>query len=198
MKDKKLVFLLFFVLITFWASTSNASFYVARTLTNVPGVGWVEGSYSGGSSAYLAPDFSQFTAIAKSTGWLEVSQARYVINNLPGTFEVHLSFDYNIISDTYGATLGYVQKLSPYPWPLENSFLSYGEKGSFDQRFVLGAKDGLDINVQSYGNSFAEFSNIKIDMHEITTPSPVPIPGAVWLLGSGLVGLIGVKRKILG
>ena len=25
--------------------------------------------------------------------------------------------------------------------------------------------------------------------------APVPIPGAVWLLGSGLVGLIGLKRR---
>jgi hypothetical protein len=28
-----------------------------------------------------------------------------------------------------------------------------------------------------------------------TTNSPVPIPGAVWLLSSGLVGLIGIRRK---
>jgi hypothetical protein len=27
---------------------------------------------------------------------------------------------------------------------------------------------------------------------------PVPIPGAVWLLGSGLLGLLGLKRRILG
>jgi len=26
--------------------------------------------------------------------------------------------------------------------------------------------------------------------------SPVPIPGAVWLLGSGVVGLIGLKRRM--
>jgi len=26
--------------------------------------------------------------------------------------------------------------------------------------------------------------------------SPVPIPGAVWLLGSGIVGLIGLKRRM--
>jgi len=29
----------------------------------------------------------------------------------------------------------------------------------------------------------------------ITAESPVPIPGAVWLLGSGLIGLVGIKRK---
>ena len=29
-------------------------------------------------------------------------------------------------------------------------------------------------------------------------PQPVPIPGAIWLLGTGLIGLIGLKRKYLG
>jgi len=28
------------------------------------------------------------------------------------------------------------------------------------------------------------------------TPSAVPIPGALWLLGSGLVGMVGVRRKL--
>lgn len=27
--------------------------------------------------------------------------------------------------------------------------------------------------------------------------SPVPIPGAVWLLGSGLIGLVGIRRKFM-
>jgi len=26
-------------------------------------------------------------------------------------------------------------------------------------------------------------------------PTPVPIPGAVWLLGSGLIGMVGIRRK---
>jgi hypothetical protein len=30
------------------------------------------------------------------------------------------------------------------------------------------------------------------------SPAPVPVPGAVWLFGSGLAGLFGLKRKHLG
>lgn len=29
-----------------------------------------------------------------------------------------------------------------------------------------------------------------------TLPAPTPIPGAIWLLGSGLVGLVGLRKKI--
>lgn len=36
-------------------------------------------------------------------------------------------------------------------------------------------------------------------VYELQSPATVaPIPGAVWLLGSGLAGLIGLKRKYLG
>ena len=30
----------------------------------------------------------------------------------------------------------------------------------------------------------------------VAAPSPVPIPGAVWLLGSGFLGLVGIRRKM--
>jgi len=31
---------------------------------------------------------------------------------------------------------------------------------------------------------------------QLSSPSAVPIPAAVWLLGSGLIGLVGVRRKL--
>ncbi|MEW6267231.1 MAG: VPLPA-CTERM sorting domain-containing protein [Thermodesulfobacteriota bacterium] len=35
-----------------------------------------------------------------------------------------------------------------------------------------------------------------MDDFTYNTGAPVPIPGAVWLLGSGLVGLVGLRRKL--
>ena len=33
-------------------------------------------------------------------------------------------------------------------------------------------------------------------MDEVRVITAVPIPGAVWLLGSGLIGLLGIRRRI--
>ena len=49
----------------------------------------------------------------------------------------------------------------------------------------LSAIKGLGGNPLSQG----QFDNVRLDF------SPVPIPAAVWLFGSGLLGLIGVARR---
>jgi fibro-slime domain-containing protein len=64
---------------------------------------------------------------------------------------------------------------------------------------TLGLTNG---NVYDFDFFFAErhttASNLKVQTSIELNTNPVPIPGAVWLLGSGLVGLIGLKRKFLG
>ncbi len=49
----------------------------------------------------------------------------------------------------------------------------------------------LIIEFDDNAPSGADWYKVKVEL----TPSAVPIPGAVWLLGSGLVGFIGVRRK---
>jgi hypothetical protein len=51
----------------------------------------------------------------------------------------------------------------------------------------LGLNDG--------NGDFAKFDNLSLTGEEMR---PVPVPAAVWLLGSGLVGLAGLKRKYFG
>lgn len=49
------------------------------------------------------------------------------------------------------------------------------------------------------GNMFYSTSTFTDPTVKVTyNYAPVPIPGAVWLLGSGLLGLIGLKRKYFG
>ncbi len=58
---------------------------------------------------------------------------------------------------------------------------------------VTGLGSGLGYQVDPTASG--EMLLITASQH---AGSPVPIPGTVWLLGSGLVGLIGLKRKYLG
>jgi len=52
----------------------------------------------------------------------------------------------------------------------------------------LSAFEGYDSGrFGLYSNSGQTFDNVSL--------TPVPIPGAVWLLGSGLLSLIGLRRK---
>ena len=47
----------------------------------------------------------------------------------------------------------------------------------------------FDIQSNHGGGTFTGLSEVQFN------GSPVPIPGAVWLLGSGLMGLIAVRRR---
>ncbi len=47
----------------------------------------------------------------------------------------------------------------------------------------------------AYDNTYASFTVTDFSGYAVTGTSSVPIPGAVWLLGSGLLSLIGIRRK---
>jgi len=47
----------------------------------------------------------------------------------------------------------------------------------------------------AYDNTYASFTVTDFSGYAVTGTSSVPIPAAVWLLGSGLLGLIGIRKK---
>ena len=59
-----------------------------------------------------------------------------------------------------------------------------------------------DTGSSLYHTVVANFSpgisiNTAAGKSDSVSPSPVPLPGAVWLLGAGVVGLVGVRRKMI-
>lgn len=60
---------------------------------------------------------------------------------------------------------------------------------------TLALSDGHFVNGGWQG---PEGAGGTLDLTVTYTHTPVPIPGAVWLLGSGLVGIAGLRRKFQG
>jgi len=54
---------------------------------------------------------------------------------------------------------------------------------------------GEDYILSAPSSSWRSSSEQHPDMGSFLVSGVVPIPGAVWLLGSGLIGIVGVRRK---
>jgi len=59
----------------------------------------------------------------------------------------------------------------------------------------LTPPDKDDFNYNNMWLVFTEYGNSRHITAELTSLSAVPIPSAVWLLGSGLIGIVGIRRK---
>ena len=62
---------------------------------------------------------------------------------------------------------------------------------------VCGAFTGTIVSVGNVGAQWAAFDGTPYtEVYNIAvTPSAIPVPAAVWLFGSGLLGLVGVARR---
>jgi len=91
--------------------------------------------------------------------------------------------------DYYLVSKGNTTKM--YEWN-DGSFL---ESTYFGQA-LSNDKKTLTWNVKSdLGTSILWYATTRVENEVIDTMSATPIPAAAWLLGSGIIGLIGIKRR---
>lgn len=71
---------------------------------------------------------------------------------------------------------------------LFNALLDTSTAGLFSAQYILNLSDA-DIGASSTRNSYQLTLNLTGNV------APVPVPGAVWLFGSAMLGFLGIKRR---
>jgi hypothetical protein len=174
----------------------NGPGFSAWTIEDGPDTGytWVEQdafwNYSGGSGYCAAAD-SDFDYAAyddKLSYAIDISG----YTDLAMTVNVgYLNSDWGEGYEAVGYILGYVDG-NPVSTTIDFFSGDYpdGDPQPYDLSFADGAST-LDLTFQFVTDGGGYFM---VDDIEITG-SPVPVPAAVWLLGSGLLGLVGMRKR---
>lgn len=81
-----------------------------------------------------------------------------------------------------------------------STFLSVADGSPFPEdgqmRYLRITDDDTILDGQDYAKAWCLGAHLNAAMGvNVMEASPVPIPGAVWLLASGLMGLLGIRRK---
>jgi len=149
--------------------------------------GWTSGNLGielRNNAVGTASDGSNFVEL-DTTGNSFMSQ---IINHTSSVGSYFLTFDYQNRSSTafdtnglswqFGNVTGVAPSFKDYAWHTFNAKV-VGLSGSTELKFsAAGTSDSL-------GSSIDNVSVTKV----------VPIPGAVWMFGSGLVGLVAAQRR---
>ncbi len=105
------------------------------------------------------------------------------------TFEVLTDYTYTLTGDLFANALGRVDLFFDGNTASESdgifSFSGYLAAGSYNLTIdALAAIDGSQLATSGFNYDL-----------QLTEVSAIPLPAAVWLFGSGLIGLIGLARR---
>ena len=121
---------------------------------------------------------NQFHGVYETYGYVDVSSDSITIHGLSIAFTDNGYFNGYRFYDTYGLIDDFTSAIVT-------------SKGKFDQSRLSFDEDNIWLNMAGL-NASGKNGSITLDF---TSASIVPVPAAVWLFGSGLIGLMGVARR---
>ena len=136
-----------------------------------------DGSYLGSTTVSYSGDIFGYTALASQIN-LAAGNDYYILGACEGERYVvgdggHVDYNTNTIPYTTGTGITLISGVHFQNNPIPGPYI-----------------DGNDIDPNTNINLSHEFHTGPNFMY-----TAVPVPGAIWLLGSGLIGLVGLKRR---
>jgi hypothetical protein len=137
-----------------------------------------------------ASDFA-FTN-ATTAEWASLALANIVFRDIPsvGSFDSDPS-----LTRGCGTIRCYI--ITPYLRASTTEFSSstFKNAGYFETDGTPDLDFGVNFSTVSISNADNGAQTVFAIWTPVTATSPVPIPAAIWLFGSGLLGLVGIARK---
>lgn len=181
----------------FWGSVVfnfNQADYLAGTLPDLSYGGdytYVTGA-GGETLEYDGQQYNYVVDFVTEDYYFDQRQAAEAMVDLPYTQNTYLyDSEYNLVDQTYNVpdgTTGIIERYSHY-----DNIQTLGETGSIWYDIIDFYPDGVVDYTATATNAFLDLESIYIDIEY--EPVVVPVPAALWLFGSGLLGLAAVARR---
>ncbi len=148
------------------------------------------------TAADVPANATQFTSYRNAQ-----EQVKNLYNSADGDLDGIASIENNMtVANSYdnklnnvGDIAGYYGGLNATPTTGEINLAGYGSEEL--TMYLIGLNKTGPSPAAAFTTQLGTVATLTISDTGLLTVSNVPVPGAVWLLGSGLLGLLGIRRK---